>query len=108
MTAPTPHAPATRTADRVASRPPASRSGTVVHRLPRAADLDPGRFRTRRRRLERSLAIALPIALIALWQVAAELDWIDVRYFPAPTTIWSTGVELVRDGKLQEHLLASV
>lgn len=77
--------------------------GDVVRR-PGAADLDPARFRRRRRRLERSLAWLTPVVLFAAWQWASTAEVIDPRYFPAPTEIWDAGVELWRDGTLLRDL----
>lgn len=45
--------------------------------------------------------------LIGLWQVAAVQGWVDVRFFPAPSTIATTSVEVVRDGILQDAVWTS-
>src|SRR5690606_23062789 len=58
----------------------------------------------RRRLLEISLAIAVPVVLIGLWEWGGYRDWYDTRFFPRPSTIWSEGVDLIRDGKLQEEV----
>jgi ABC-type nitrate/sulfonate/bicarbonate transport system permease component len=90
-------------------RPPrAGADGKRVIRRPAAEDLHPARFRRRRRALEVSLGIGLPVVLVALWQVAADRSWIDTRFFPAPSRIWTTGVELYRTGELGRHMRASV
>lgn len=75
--------------------------------VPGAAERDPGRYVARRRRLERTLAWSVPICLIGLWQLAASLDWIDVRFFPAPTTIATTAVDIIESGLLQEQIWIS-
>jgi NitT/TauT family transport system permease protein len=41
----------------------------------------------RRRRLPIPTAILSPLALLVLWEIAARLGWIEVLFFPAPTTI---------------------
>lgn len=78
-----------------------------VVRRPAAPDLDPARFRRRRRRLERFLAWTTPIALLLLWQFASQAGWMDERFFPPPTRIWEAAVELHRDGGLWEDAWAS-
>lgn len=58
-------------------------------RLPTKADRDPAGFMRRRRILETSLAIAFPVTLLLIWQVAGSLEWIDRRFYPPPTDIAS-------------------
>lgn len=79
----------------------------LVVREAGAEELDPRRFRRRRKRIERTLAALIPLAMLGLWQLAAERGSINTRYFPAPTTIWSTGVELFRDGALVDDMVVS-
>jgi sulfonate transport system permease protein len=83
------------------------RRGRTVVRTPTARERDPGRFRRRRRRLERGLAWATPLALILLWQWASTAEVIDPRFFPSPTAIWAAGVESWRDGLLVDNAKAS-
>ena len=59
---------------------------TIVHR-PSAAELDPVRFRRRRRYRNLALAIGTPIVLLALWQLAASQGWIDRTLVAAPSDI---------------------
>ncbi len=80
----------------------------LVTIAPGLAETHPVRFLKRRRRVERTLAVGVPIVLIALWELAARRAWIDVRFFPAPSTVWTTAVELVRSGDLQDDLLISM
>src|SRR4051794_41699928 len=49
-----------------------------------------------------------PIALILLWQLASATGTLDERKLAAPTQVWSTAVELVRDGTLGTQTLVSV
>jgi NitT/TauT family transport system permease protein/sulfonate transport system permease protein len=75
---------------------------------PTAAEIDPvGYFRTRRL-AELGLAVGVPALLLALWQLAASQDWIDTRFFPAPSTIVSTAKELIDSGELQHDVFVSV
>jgi len=81
--------------------------GRTVVRRPTAEDIDPLKYRRRRRRIERGLGIGVPIVLVVLWQVCSEAGWMDQRFFPPPTKIWDAGVELFRDGRLQHDLWVS-
>lgn len=83
-------------------------TGSSVLRRPTAADVDPVAYRRRRRRLEVSLAILLPVALLGLWQLFAELQWVDPKFFPPPSAIWASAVSLVKAGTLQKDTWISV
>lgn len=72
----------------------------VLTREPTEAERDPSRFARRQRRVERSLGIAVPIVLLALWQAGATWGTIDARLFPAPIDTLRTGYEMSRDGLL--------
>jgi sulfonate transport system permease protein len=63
-----------------------SEHGLVVRR-PGRMEQNPRGHRRRRRAIEITLAVGVPIALIALWQVASTRGWIDRRLYPAPTDI---------------------
>lgn len=91
----------------------ATSAGVVNHRgkptirRPAPQDLNPARYRRRRRLLERALAWLLPIVLVAMWQLASEQEWLDPRFFPSPTRIWDEGVETWRSGLLWDSMFAS-
>jgi len=59
----------------------------LVVRQPGRFEQDPRGHRRRRRAIEIALAVGVPIALIALWQIASTRGWIDRRLYPAPTDI---------------------
>ena len=46
------------------------------------------------------MAAALPLALLAAWEVASRLAWLSPRYFPAPTTIAATLAQGLAGGDL--------
>lgn len=48
-----------------------------------------------------------PALLLLYWSVLSATGWLDPRVLPAPWTAVTTGVELIRDGRLQEHLAVS-
>jgi sulfonate transport system permease protein len=48
-----------------------------------------------------------PLLLLALWAVASATQLLDPHVLSAPWTVFETGCELWRSGKLQAHLLTS-
>ena len=43
---------------------------------------------------DRWLGVVSPVVLLVLWEVAARLEWIDARFFPAPSAIFEKLVAL--------------
>lgn len=80
---------------------------TVRHENPYTAEEQRQRHR-RRRLLEVGLSLGAPLVLLCLWQWAAASGTINPQFFPKPTTVWSTGVELYRDGTLIDSVLVSL
>jgi len=80
--------------------------GTVV-RAPGPQERDPERWLRRRRWVDRSLAIGVPVVLVVAWEVAARAEWIDDRYYASPWAIADRAVTLARDGDLGRHAWAS-
>ncbi|HKX19393.1 MAG TPA: ABC transporter permease [bacterium] len=56
----------------------------------------------------RLLSLATPLAFLAVWEAAARLHAIDVRFFPAPSSILADGWQTVRTGELWANLRVSV
>jgi sulfonate transport system permease protein len=83
----------------------AYRSSIVL--TPGRAEMDPARAARRRRRLDLVLAVGTPVVLIVIWQSSAVAGLLDERYWPAPSAIWSAGVELARSGELWDAVWAS-
>jgi sulfonate transport system permease protein len=52
-------------------------------------------YARRRRALEVSLGVLVPVALLGLWEVAATQGWIDKRLYPAPSRILQVGAEML-------------
>lgn len=50
---------------------------------------------------------ALPVALLAIWQLAVELGWLSSRILPAPSAVVEAGYHLVLSGELWHHLAIS-
>ncbi|MER5770892.1 ABC transporter permease [Streptomyces sp. NPDC001985] len=83
-----------------ASGSPEGTDGHVLVRRPGPRELHPVRAHRRRRALEVSLAVAVPLVLLLLWQLAAGNGWIDPRVYPAPGTIAADGWERAAEGAL--------
>jgi sulfonate transport system permease protein len=60
---------------------------STIRRRPTRAEQDPVSHARRRRSLEMTLAIVVPVALISLWQIAGMRGWIDRKLYPTPTDI---------------------
>jgi ABC-type nitrate/sulfonate/bicarbonate transport system permease component len=57
---------------------------------------------------DRLLGIGSPILLFLVWEIAARLHWIDVRFFPAPSAIFGEFVRLGASGELLSNTLTSL
>jgi sulfonate transport system permease protein len=66
----------------------------VIERAPGLAERHPQRHARRRRTVDLSLAIGVPILLILLWQLAADRAWIDPHLWPSPANIVREAREL--------------
>jgi ABC-type nitrate/sulfonate/bicarbonate transport system permease component len=60
------------------------------------------------RRREQLLGFLSPVCFLVLWEVAARLEWIDTRFFPAPTSVLAKFGELAKSGELWTDLWASM
>jgi len=57
---------------------------------------------------DRILSIASPIGLLLIWEIAAQLNVIDTRFFPAPSSILTLLYDMVKSGELLLHTWASL
>jgi ABC-type nitrate/sulfonate/bicarbonate transport system permease component len=57
---------------------------------------------------ERWLAVLSPLALLVLWEGLSRAGILDDRFFPAPTAIISTFVDLAKSGDLWSNTWVSV
>ncbi|MEU1345888.1 ABC transporter permease [Streptomyces sp. NPDC005795] len=80
----------------------------VLVRRPGPRELHPVRTHRRRRTLEIALAVAVPLLLVLLWQLAAARSWIDERVYPAPSTILADGWDRTADGELWPDVWATL
>jgi NitT/TauT family transport system permease protein/sulfonate transport system permease protein len=79
-------------------------TATVVPRRPGREESDPRRSRIVRRRIELALGISVPILLLAGWELASRTGALDRQFFPAPSDLWSTGVNLYSSGQIERLL----
>lgn len=49
----------------------------------------------------------LPIVLITVWQISAQLGWLSTRVLPAPWGVLKAGIDIALSGELWHHLVAS-
>lgn len=63
----------------------------------------------RRRKLERRLlGVLVPVVLLVAWELSASAGLIDERFFPAPSQIGATGLDMASDGTLLADLTVTV
>jgi NitT/TauT family transport system permease protein len=60
------------------------------------------------RRRERIMSFASPLGLLLIWEIAGRLGFIDVRFFPVPSSIIGMMTEMLMSGELIEHVLISL
>jgi len=65
-------------------------------------------WRVRRRAGLAVVALALPVAIVALWWLAARYNLVAPQILPAPDVVYGTAVELIRSGQLQSELSVSL
>src|SRR5438046_9010223 len=58
--------------------------------------------------MEQLIALASPLALIALWEALVRIRILDARFFPAPSSIVGTFTSLFASGELLLHVGASL
>jgi ABC-type nitrate/sulfonate/bicarbonate transport system permease component len=66
------------------------------------------RARLAARRRDRLISIASPIGLLLAWELAARTGVIDVRFFPAPSTILALLWRMAISGELMENVSISM
>jgi sulfonate transport system permease protein len=54
-----------------------------------------------------AVSAIVPVALLAVWQIASSTGWLPTQILPAPTAVLATGGELLADGTLPHHLAVS-
>jgi NitT/TauT family transport system permease protein len=60
------------------------------------------------RAVNRLLSFLTPVVLLAIWEGAARLGWIDIRFFSMPSAIFEEFVTMLESGELVMHTLISL
>ena len=50
----------------------------------------------------------VPLLIVAFWQLASQVGWLNSRVLPAPSAVLTAGWELARSGELGRHFLISL
>src|SRR5713226_10306872 len=57
---------------------------------------------------DRLLNVISPLALLILWELCARFGFIDTRFFPAPSSVMATMIDMLRTGELVTHTAISM
>jgi ABC-type nitrate/sulfonate/bicarbonate transport system permease component len=57
---------------------------------------------------DRMMGVLVPLVLLAIWELAARLGWIDVRFFPAPSNVAKAMFTSLRSGELLTNTEATL
>lgn len=79
-------------------------AGRHIELLPGHRELHPQRAVRIDKWLVMVLGILVPVVLLVLWQIAGKSNWIDVRFFPAPSDILYDWGRLLSSGDYFRHL----
>ncbi len=66
------------------------------------------RKRANAKRRDLIISIASPLGLLAAWEIAAQLNFIDVRFFPAPSSIMRALFTIAQSGELWDNTSISL
>ncbi|GFM66440.1 aliphatic sulfonate ABC transporter permease SsuC [Pseudomonas cichorii] len=59
------------------------------------------------RTIHRLAPWALPVLLLAVWQLSVSAGWLSTRILPAPSAVIEAGVNLIASGEIWTHLAIS-
>ena len=86
-----------------------SATGKAKSSAPETELIDIGeQARLSARRRERIMGFASPLGLLLIWEIAGRLGFIDVRFFPVPSSIIGVMAGMLMSGELIEHVLISL
>ena len=57
---------------------------------------------------DRLLNVISPLALLMVWELCARFGFIDTRFFPAPSSVIATMIDMLRSGELITHTAVSL
>lgn len=80
----------------------------VVQYEPHEIEQREWKRRKTKNRLNQMLTIASPIFLLLLWEFMSRTGILDIRFFPPPSAIVSTFVEMMVSGEMAKHIGVSL
>lgn len=84
-----------------------TRALSGIIREPSYADRHPVQYNRRRKIIETSLGILVPLALLSLWQLGSSSGWWDKRIFPSPWTSLETLWKMFDKRSFHKDILAT-
>jgi ABC-type nitrate/sulfonate/bicarbonate transport system permease component len=57
---------------------------------------------------DRLISVASPIMLLVVWEILVRIGFLDARFFPAPSSVFTTMVQLIEDGSLWANTWATL
>ncbi|HET8522597.1 MAG TPA: hypothetical protein VFL82_05140, partial [Thermomicrobiales bacterium] len=64
--------------------------------------------RRRRRVFEWALMLSAPVLILAVWEALSRTRVINPIFWPAPSSLWDTALELIRDDGLMTDVRVSL
>lgn len=64
-------------------------------------------YNASQRIIQRLAPWALPVLLLAIWQLSVSAGWLSTRILPAPSAVIAAGVNLIVSGEIWAHLAIS-
>ncbi|ESZ08510.1 ABC transporter permease [Mesorhizobium sp. M0923] len=55
-----------------------------------------------------ALGASFPLALLLAWTLSSRYGWLPQQILPAPSLVWATFLDLLRDGSLLDHTVQSL
>jgi NitT/TauT family transport system permease protein/sulfonate transport system permease protein len=67
--------------------------------VPGKAEVDPVRYARAHRQRRIWLGVLTPVVLLAVWELASQLEWINAQYFPGPSKIVVAAGDMIASGQ---------
>ncbi len=62
---------------------------------------------TSRRSARVAIALILPVALLAFWQLSTSLGWFTISQLPSPAMVWNAALDMLERGLLVKYVAIS-
>ena len=80
----------------------------ILKNSPPAAEIGPWEKQNRKEAARHMLTIFSPLCLLILWEFLSRAQIVDARFFPPPTSIIGTFMQMIASGHLFSHLEISL